>query len=525
MSDSRPVARLVQPAILASAVLVGALALIAVMGVLLSSRSVDHLTGRLQPAASANSDVLRDMLDMETGVRAWINMGEPTALEPYQFGRDRVGDDEAAVRAYAADDPGLLRLVRSQQEAARAWRTQYAEERVSESGGAGTLRPALFARGKALFDHFRATHRATTLAFDARLRSARDAADLQLKGTVLAVLLIGLLGFVVLVRSRRTLLREVSDPLRDMEGVVKRMTAQEPGARAADRGPQEVRAVSAALNGLAASQERARAVEEKIQQELRVLDTARADFVANVSHELRTPLTTLNGYLELVAEEFEGAMSPQHERMVDAARRNVARLRLLIDDLLTLSKVESTATDLERVDLVPLVTDVMSDVRLAASRRGIAIEHVREPARTPAYALADRVMLHRAFLNVLTNAVKFSPPGATVEVRLVTEGDGHVFEVRDHGIGIPAAELEQLGTRFFRASNAVANEIAGTGLGVRIVQTIVDRHAGTFVINSVEGEGTVVEIALPGQVGDPVEATTAEEREQPSSEPLAGRHS
>ena len=502
MTDIRPVARLVQPLVAVSALLVAALAVIAVAGVLLSSHTVDRLTQELQPAAAANGDVLRDMLDMETGVRAWINMGQPSALEPYRLGRERIEADEAKVRTFAANDPELMRLVRSQQEASQAWRTEYARQRVARSGGTGTLPTALFERGKALFDHFRATQRATTTAFEARLRDARDTADLQLRLTILAVLVLGLLGFALLVRSRHILLREISDPLREMEGVVKRMTDQDPAARAADAGPQEVRAVSHALNALADSQERARSVEDKIQHDLRVLDSARADFVANVSHELRTPLTTLNGYLELVAEEFDGSMSPRHARMVDAARRNVTRLRLLIDDLLTLSKAESSSTDLECADVAPLVTDVVTDVRLTASRRGITIVHTREPADAPAYALVDRVLLYRAFLNVVTNAVKFSPDGAEVEVRLVTERDHHVFEVRDHGMGIPAAELEQLGTRFFRASNAVAREIAGTGLGVRIVQTIVDRHAGTFVINSVEGEGTVVEIALPSQAGD-----------------------
>src|SRR6476620_4540124 len=109
MSEVRPVARLVQPVVVVSALLVASLATIAIVGVLLSSRSVDHLAGELPPAASANADVVRDMLDMETGVRAWINIGEPVALEPYRLGRDRIDADQARVRAVAADDPGLLR--------------------------------------------------------------------------------------------------------------------------------------------------------------------------------------------------------------------------------------------------------------------------------------------------------------------------------------------------------------------------------------------------------------------------------
>ena len=154
-------------------------------------------------------------------------------------------------------------------------------------------------------------------------------------------------GLVVIAQSRRRLLAELVRPAQDLEQVVQRMAAQDHDARAADAGPQEVRAVAAALNELADAQARARAVEGRIQDELRNLDTAKDDFVSNVSHELRTPLTTISGYLELVAEEFEDRMEPRHEKMLAASRRNVSRLRLLIDDLLTLSKAEARATEME----------------------------------------------------------------------------------------------------------------------------------------------------------------------------------
>ncbi len=111
-----------------------------------------------------------------------------------------------------------------------------------------------------------------------------------------------------------------------LEGVVQQMS-KDPSVRARPVGPREVRSVASALNDLADAQSRARAVEDKVQEELRVLDTARDDFVSNVSHELRTPLTTIHGYLEMVAEEFEDTMSPRHERILQASRRNVARLK------------------------------------------------------------------------------------------------------------------------------------------------------------------------------------------------------
>jgi signal transduction histidine kinase len=289
-------------------------------------------------------------------------------------------------------------------------------------------------------------------------------------------------------------MRELSEPLLALETVVQRMANQEPDVRAEERGPKEVRAVASALNDFADAQGRAQAVEGRIQSELRSLDTARDDFVSNVSHELRTPLTTISGYLELVAEEFEDRMEPRHERMLEATRRNVARLKALIDDLLALSRAEGRGSEMEPVDLALLVREAVTDVRITAARRGIHVT-VAAPDRVVP-VLADRAMLHRAFLNVLTNAVKFSHDRGDVAVVMTVRAREVEVSVTDHGIGIPAAELDRLGTRFFRASNAVTNEIAGTGLGLRIMQTIVDRHSGEVVIESREGEGTTVVVSL-----------------------------
>lgn len=186
--------------------------------------------------------------------------------------------------------------------------------------------------------------------------------------------------------------------------------------------------------------------------------------------------------------------------MLEATRRNVERLKELIDDLLALSKAEKRATDLEPADVRTLLRDAVTDVRITAAGRGVRIEVSAPPQ--PMMVLADRAMLHRAFLNVVSNAVKFSRDNGSVEISVTRQAGEVVIVVADHGIGIPAAELDRLGTRFFRASNAVTNEIAGTGLGLRIVQTIVDKHSGDVLIESREGRGTTVSIRLRLQGAD-----------------------
>ncbi len=493
MSTGRPVARLVQPVLVRVTAMAALMAVIAVTGVLLSTTAVNRLTDDLQPAAAANQDVFQDLTDMSAAVESWTASGHEAAADRFSQALVRFPADQQKVRRFAAGDAELELLVVRQERAAQQWIEKYAQPVMD---GPGSTRPATpqVRAGATTFDAVRSAHQATSQAFDSRVRQARTDASFRLKGTVLAVVLLAAAAWYVISRARHRLLRELSEPLLALETVVQRMAKQEHGVRAEERGPKEVRAVAKALNDFADAQGRAQAVEGRIQSELRSLDTARDDFVSNVSHELRTPLTTISGYLEMVAEEFEEQMEPRHERMLEATRRNVTRLKALIDDLLALSRAEGRGSEMEPVDLALLVREAVTDVRITAARRGIHLTVSAPDHLVP--VLADRAMLHRAFLNVLTNAVKFSHDQGEVGVELTVRGREVDVAVTDHGIGIPAEEIDRLGTRFFRASNAVTNEIAGTGLGLRIMQTIVDRHSGDVVIESREGEGTTVVVRL-----------------------------
>jgi two-component system OmpR family sensor kinase len=494
VNGGRPVAKLVAPVLVRVGAFVALMAAIAIAGVVFSTISVNHLTDDLEPAASANQDILQDLTDMNAAVSAWSQGGHQSAVDDYRRALSRLSGHEEQVREFARGDTGLELLAGRQEEASQAWLDQYAEPTIAVAGGAGSFRPQNFRLGQKRFDETREAHQATQEALDRRVREASTDMSYRFKGTILGVLALAIVAWVAVGAARRRLLKELSDPLLRLESVVQRMARNEPGVRAEARGPKEVRAVAVALNEFAESRGRARAVEGRIQNELRALDTAKDDFVSNVSHELRTPLTTISGYLEMVADEFDGRMAPRHERVLEATRRNVTRLKELIDDLLALSNAETRPSEPEPVDVAAIVRDALTDVRLTASRRGIRIELVA-PDRT-LHVVGDRAMLHRAFLNVLSNAVKFSTDQGTIEIALTRQLQQVIVAVTDHGIGIPAAELDRLGTRFFRATNAVTNEIAGTGLGLRIVQTIVDKHGGDVLIESTERSGTTVSIRL-----------------------------
>ncbi|HEU5037147.1 MAG TPA: ATP-binding protein [Nocardioides sp.] len=524
MSGGRPVARLVSPVIARLGAMAAAMAAIAVLGVVLSTIAVNDLTHDLQPAAAANQSVYQDLTDMSAAVAQWGSTGAKSAADAYRQALVRLPADEQEVRQFARGDDELELLVVRQERAAQAWLTRYAAPRMKAEGGTPPTLQQVRA-GSQLFDSIRSAHQATTEAFDSRGRESSTAASFRLKGTILAVVLLAILFWWLVSRSRRRLMTELSQPLLDLEKVVQGMAKSDHEVRARLAGPKEVQAVATALNEFADAQARARAVEGRFQSELRSLDTARDDFVANVSHELRTPLTTIAGYLELVAEEFEDDLQPRHERMLEATRRNVTRLKQLIDDLLALSRAEGRTAEMEPIDLALLVREAVTDVRITAARRGIHVEVEVPEDVVP--VLADRAMLHRAFVNLLTNAVKFSHDNGTVEVGLRRSGATAETTIADHGIGIPAAEIDRLGTRFFRASNAVHNEIAGTGLGLRIMQTIIDNHGGDVVVDSVEGQGTTVAVRLtlaPDQLPAPLphELLEAEEAAAATAPAAAG---
>ena len=488
----RPVARLVSPVFWRMAVLVVLAVLVCVTGVLLSGAAVRRISGDVTPVAAAHDRYSDAVSELGSAAAAWKLTGGSGERVRYAEARRELSQEATALTDLVSGTP-LEAPVAAETAAVDTWVRGYGDKVIEEE--AGLVSPARFTAGRRLLTEYRTARDATRDGLTRQLDRAESTATLRLRLTIIALALV-LVGSAVLIgRSRARLLAELSDPLLALERVVQRMLKNDPeGRAAAHSGPKEVRSIARALNDFADAGSRARAVEGRFQDELHVLDSAKDDFVSNVSHELRTPLTTISGYLEMVAEEFEGALEPRHERMLEATRRNVSRLRALIDDLLALSKAESRPTELEPSDVTEMVADAVTDVRMTAARRGITLEVTASGDPMP--VVCDRAMLYRAFLNVLGNAVKFSRDGSTVEVSVARVAHRVEIAVRDHGIGIPRDELDRLGTRFFRASNAMDNEIAGTGLGLRIVQTIIDKHAGDVVIESVEGQGTTVRVRL-----------------------------
>jgi two-component system, OmpR family, phosphate regulon sensor histidine kinase PhoR len=230
---------------------------------------------------------------------------------------------------------------------------------------------------------------------------------------------------------------------------------------------------------------------------LRQLERVRTEFVANVSHELRTPLTAIQGYLETL---LSGALDERENarRFLEIVLRHSERLGRLLNDLTDLSNIELGKVTLRRepvriADVVGSVIDIIAP-RAARARVTVTAEMPADLAEVP----ADRDRLAQILINLIDNAVKYTPEGGAVTVSGRNREDGLIeVAVADTGIGIPPADLPRITERFYRVDKARSRELGGTGLGLAIVKHLVMAHGGELRIESVQERGTTVRFTLP----------------------------
>lgn len=230
--------------------------------------------------------------------------------------------------------------------------------------------------------------------------------------------------------------------------------------------------------------------------ELRRLEKVRAEFVANVSHELRTPLTAIKGYLETVLDET-GLESDTHRRFLEIANSHAERMGRLIDDLLNLSDIETgkVVLDPAPISLGAFVHDVSAMFEKDAAKKDVKLVNQVPPDLS---VQADRDRLSQILVNLVDNAVKYTPKGGTVSFLAAKTDDNQIrIAVRDTGQGIPPSDLPRVTERFYRVEKARSREEGGTGLGLAIVKHLVQLHGGTLHIESEYGKGTTIEFLLP----------------------------
>jgi signal transduction histidine kinase len=245
------------------------------------------------------------------------------------------------------------------------------------------------------------------------------------------------------------------------------------------------------------SRERERAQAELTRQNDRLLelDRMKDELIALVSHELRTPLTSIVGYLELIAEGG-GELSAEQRKHLAVAERNAQRLIHLVSDLLLAAQVRAGRLSLQtdELNVAALAEESVASAKPLAQERDIRLSY---RSRGDARLVADSNRLAQVIDNLLSNALKFTPEGGSVDVSVRAELGSIVIEVSDTGIGIAEAEQSKLFTPFFRADSAVEHSIAGTGLGLSIVKGIVEAHGGTITLSSRVPDGSTFRVDLP----------------------------
>jgi signal transduction histidine kinase len=239
---------------------------------------------------------------------------------------------------------------------------------------------------------------------------------------------------------------------------------------------------------------RAMQLEQAI-EELRELHRLETEFIQNVSHELRTPLTFVKSYVQLILEEAMGEINPDLRRTLTIVDERTDAIIRLVNDVISLERVEMGQFEFRPVSLAEVAARSAEGATMTAKESGVKIE--LKIAEDLPLVHADPGRLGQVLDNLLGNAIKFSPSGSTVTVRVRRDGTFVRTEVEDQGIGIPADKLDRIFDRFYQVDGSTTRRFGGTGLGLAIVKAIVESHGGQVAVESEVAVGSIFSFALP----------------------------
>ena len=229
--------------------------------------------------------------------------------------------------------------------------------------------------------------------------------------------------------------------------------------------------------------------------QLKQIDTLKSEFVSTVSHDLRSPLTLMRGYASML--EMSGELNEQQKNYVRMIMQGVDNMAKLVNNLLDLGRIDfGVGLEVESIPILDIVERVTGSLQLQAKQKNIPLG-VEIPRDLPHAVEADQALLHQALYNLVENALKYTPEGGIVTIRLQPTSTSLAFAVQDSGIGIPEADLPRLFEKFYRGSNRDALAQRGTGLGLAIVKSIAERHSGKVWVESELGKGSTFYLQIP----------------------------
>lgn len=229
------------------------------------------------------------------------------------------------------------------------------------------------------------------------------------------------------------------------------------------------------------------------------LDRSRREFVANASHELRTPLTTIKMVIEALAGDEGVTKNEMNKSFLDMAETESTRMELLIKNLLTLSQLDSKTMNfnVREFDLEESVAYLAKSLAANASARGHKLTF--DGAYDPVIIRGDKIRIEQILINITSNAIKYTPDGGRISLRLHDLGDRAEITITDNGVGIPEEDIPHLFERFYRVEKARSSDKGGTGLGLAIAKEFAAAHGGDIRVSSIVGKGTTFTVTLPKQ--------------------------
>jgi PAS domain S-box-containing protein len=233
------------------------------------------------------------------------------------------------------------------------------------------------------------------------------------------------------------------------------------------------------------------------QTKTRELENMKIDFVSMAAHELRTPLASLRGYIELISYKESSHISEEANKYLRQALKSSNQLGGLINNLLDVTRIErgTLTLTMEKVDLAASIAQAVTDLRLSAEDKNIRL--VYDGLDNGSLVIGDHIALREVINNLLGNAIKYTQPGGAVTISVQRQNDQFIVHVKDTGMGIPKKALPYLFTKFYRVHGGLDSGSTGTGLGLFISKSIIERHNGTISVDSTEGAGSTFTFTVP----------------------------
>mgnify|MGYP000730894911 CR=1 FL=1 len=465
-------------------------------GVYISTTQANAINTKYSLVTAANSDLLLQITTGELAIRSYYLSGDEKFLVNFETARAKMlaSSKNLLLQAEEINDPGIDQLVRDYTGLVGVWLATFADKTQVFSGADNPRISQL--TGVELVEGIRAKSEVVSkFLADANTNSVLAAVRVRtLTIVVLSIVIaLSLITAMLLIASQQA---DISYPLVNLQKVVTSIYQGEFGKRANESiGPVEVRSVAHAVNELANQREQVVDQTERLRQ-------AKSNFIGTVNHELRTPLTSIAGFTELLSDESSEVESGERVRMAKVIGRNAARLSDLIDNMLTVLRIDANQVRfrLATFDARDAVEQAVAALEPIAQAQNIEVEFT---VPTDEYLmLTDAVEIVRVVGNLLSNAIKFSIPGGRVIITMeksVNELGVAMMDlsVKDYGIGIVEGDLKNVGSKFFRSTNAIEAAIPGSGLGLMIVNFIVTELGGAWSIDSSEAEGTTTHVWLP----------------------------